>query len=108
MLICSCNIIAKREIEDVVRKFLAEDPWHLITPIKVYHEMEKRGRCCGCFPNVINIIVSETEMYHRDASTPDAVILPFIAKIKEEHQRCETSRQLLRLQAVSAKRAAQK
>lgn len=108
MLICSCNIIAKSEIEVVVREFLAQDPWQLITPMKVYYELEKRGRCCGCFPNVINIIVSETEMFHRDASTPDAIILPFIAKIKEEHQRCETSRRLMRVQTRSAKQVSQK
>lgn len=104
MLICSCNFIAKSEIEEVVRKFLSEDPWQLITPVKVYYELEQRGRCCGCFPNVVNIIVSEIEMFHRDASTPDTVILPFIAKIKEVHQHCETARRLMRVQAVSLKK----
>lgn len=90
MLVCSCNVISKADIEDVIRTFLDEDPWHVITPGKVYHAMQKRGRCCGCFPNVINIIVAEIENYHRDAETPDAEILPFIARLRSEYQRTQT------------------
>ena len=58
--------------------------------------MKKRGRCCGCFPNVISIIVDVTERYHREIETPDDKIIPFIQKIQAEHQRCETVRMLAR------------
>ena len=108
MLVCSCNIIVKDEIVEVIRGFLDEDRWTLITPSRVYHEMEKRGRCCGCFPNVINIIVSETEKFHQGAETPEAKIVPFIAEIREEHNRCETARLLMQRQRLEEKRAAQK
>jgi hypothetical protein len=64
MLVCHCNIITSQEIEDVILEFLAADPWEIIVPNKVYHAMEKRGRCCGCFPNVVDIIISVTENYH--------------------------------------------
>ena len=90
MLICSCNVISKADIENVIRTFLDEDPWHLITPGKVYHAMKKRGQCCGCFPNVINIIVAEIENFHRDAETPDAEIMPFIARLRSEYQRTQS------------------
>ncbi len=92
MLICSCNVISKADIENVIRTFLDEDPWHLITPGKVYHAMKKRGQCCGCFPNVINIIVAEIENFHRDAETPDAEIMPFIARLRSEYQRTQSIR----------------
>jgi bacterioferritin-associated ferredoxin len=67
MLVCHCNIISEREIEETIRGMLADDPWQLIVPGKVYHAMEKQGRCCGCFPNVVDIIIRVTEDYHRNA-----------------------------------------
>jgi bacterioferritin-associated ferredoxin len=64
MLVCQCNVITSRDVEKIVRQFLDEDPWQLIVPAKVYHEMGKRGLCCGCFPNVVDIIIEVTEKYH--------------------------------------------
>lgn len=96
MIVCSCNVILKNEIEGVVVGLLDEDAWRLITPGVVYHAMKKRGRCCGCFPNVISIILEVTERYHRDRETPDEKIIPFIQKIRDEHLRCETARALAR------------
>ncbi|HTJ58887.1 MAG TPA: (2Fe-2S)-binding protein [Devosiaceae bacterium] len=64
MLVCHCNIITDRDIEKVITGFLEEDPWQLIVPAKVYHELGKRGVCCGCFPNVVDIIIRVTENYH--------------------------------------------
>ena len=64
MLVCHCNIISQKEIEDVILGFLRDDAWQLLVPTKVYRELGKRGRCCGCFPNVVDIIVEVTEKYH--------------------------------------------
>jgi hypothetical protein len=64
MLVCHCNVITDRDIERVVLDLLDQDPWQLIVPAKVYHEMGKRGICCGCFPNVVDIIIRVTETYH--------------------------------------------
>lgn len=64
MLICHCNVITSREIEGIVRDFLSADPWAIIVPAKVYHALGKRGRCCGCFPNVVDIIGDVTQKYH--------------------------------------------
>jgi bacterioferritin-associated ferredoxin len=66
MLICHCNVITDREIEAVIRAFLAADPWEIIVPAKVYRELGKRGRCCGCFPNVVDIITRVTQIYHAE------------------------------------------
>lgn len=65
MITCHCNYITEAEIEEVVLGFLQEDPWQLVVPNKVYHEMGKRGRCCGCFPSVIDIIVRTILEFHR-------------------------------------------
>lgn len=94
MIVCSCNYILKHEIEEVIQSFLMEDAWTLVTPGRVYAALAKRGKCCGCFPNVINVIVSVTRNFHREQNTPEADIIPFISRIIEEHERCDTVRQL--------------
>ena len=96
MIVCSCNVIMKREIEDVVLEILRDDAWQLITPGVVYHAMQKRGRCCQCFPNVIQIIVDVSERFHRELNTPECEVIPFLERIRVEHQRCETVRMLAR------------
>ncbi|MEM6666324.1 MAG: (2Fe-2S)-binding protein [Pseudomonadota bacterium] len=95
VIVCSCNIISKSEIVAVVRDFLRADPWQLITAGKVYAAMAKRGKCCGCFPGVIDIIVATAEDFHREMATHEAEIIPFISRIREEHERCQTMRTLL-------------
>lgn len=64
MLVCQCNVITDREIEQVILSLLREDPWAIIVPAKVYKELEKRCKCSGCVPNVVDIITKVTEEYH--------------------------------------------
>ncbi len=64
MLVCHCNLITEKEIEETIIDLLEQDPWNLIVPAKVYHTLQKRGRCCGCFPNVVETIIRVTENYH--------------------------------------------
>jgi bacterioferritin-associated ferredoxin len=64
MLVCQCNVITDREIKEVILSFLREDPWEIIVPAKVYRELEKRCKCAGCVPNVIDMITRLTEEYH--------------------------------------------
>lgn len=102
MIVCHCNLITTEEIEDTIRSFLDDDPWQLIVPLQVYHAMEKRGKCCGCFPNVINIIVRVVTDYHETQMTPEAEIISFIDRIKEKHESCVTAERLMRQRRVSA------
>lgn len=73
MLVCQCNVITDRDIKRVIRAFLADDPWQIIVPAKVYRELEKRCKCSGCVPNVIDLITEVTAEYHRElaAGAPD-------------------------------------
>ena len=105
MIVCSCNVVTLGEIEDVIVGFLQADEWRLITAGMVYHAMKKRGKCCSCFPRVIDVIVRVSEGYHRQRATPDAEIIPFISAIRDEHERCETARALA--QAAKAARLRQ-
>ncbi|MGX5721100.1 (2Fe-2S)-binding protein [Shinella zoogloeoides] len=86
MLVCSCNFITEKEIVDVINGLLDEDCWQLIVPAKVYHAMQKRGRCCGCFPNVVDIIIRTTEAYHARRDSTDAEIFDFMTRLKQFHE----------------------
>jgi bacterioferritin-associated ferredoxin len=57
MIVCSCNIITRRDIEGVIERILAEDPFAVLTPGLIYHRLGKRGKCGGCFPHLIRIMM---------------------------------------------------
>jgi bacterioferritin-associated ferredoxin len=57
MIVCSCNIITRREVEAVIEEILAEDLYAVLTPNLLYHRLGRRGKCCGCFPHVTEILV---------------------------------------------------
>eukprot|EP01035_Chromulina_nebulosa_P062079 gene62079-84900_t len=82
MMVCSCNVITDRDIREVIISLLDEDCWQLIVPGKVYHAMQKRGRCCGCFPNVVDIIVRTTEDYHLRRQPEGDEVVDFIARLR--------------------------
>lgn len=84
MIVCSCNVVSERDIEECVTAFLEEDPWQFVTAGKVYREMEKRGRCCACFPGVVDIIVRVSEEHHRLLASPETKVIDFMARIKEQ------------------------
>ncbi|TPW32976.1 (2Fe-2S)-binding protein [Pararhizobium mangrovi] len=83
MIVCHCNLIAQKEIEDTIVEMLDEDRWQLIVPAKVYHAMGKRGRCCGCFPNVVDTIIRVTRDYHAERHSTPSEIVDFMARLEE-------------------------
>lgn len=82
MLICHCNVITEKEIEDAVRGLLEADPWQLIVPGKVYHALARRGRCCGCLPNVVETIIRVTENYHARSRGDGVEIVSFLDRVR--------------------------
>ena len=57
MIVCSCNIITRGDIEAVIEEILHKDPYAVLTPNLLYHRLGRRGKCCGCFPHVSRILV---------------------------------------------------
>ena len=57
MIVCSCNIITRGDIEAVIERLLADDAYAVLTPNLIYHRLGRRGRCCGCFPLVTEVMV---------------------------------------------------
>lgn len=72
MLVCHCNVITDKEITRIIRDFLAEDPWAIIVPAKVYKALEQRCKCSGCVPSVVDLITSVTAAYHREIAAAAA------------------------------------
>ncbi|ESR22409.1 (2Fe-2S)-binding protein [Lutibaculum baratangense] len=70
MIVCHCNVITRKEIEEVVDRLLAADPYCVVTPGRIYHRLGKRGRCCNCFPLVVQILVERVERTHREEGLP--------------------------------------
>ncbi len=86
MLVCSCNYITDTEIREVITELLDQDCWQLIVPAKVYHAMGKRGRCCGCFPNVVEIIIKTTEEYHAERHSTTAEVIDYMSRLRQLHE----------------------
>ena len=87
MLLCQCNMITSKEIEDIVLDLLHADPWQLVVPAKVYGELNRRAKCGGCVPNVVDIIVRVTENYHAQQAlqSGDVISLPTgLEKLKKQ------------------------
>jgi bacterioferritin-associated ferredoxin len=87
MLVCQCNMITSKQVEDIVLELLHQDPWQLVVPAKVYKELARRAKCGGCVPNMVDIIVRVTENYHlQQASTPGELIEleTRLAKLKQQ------------------------
>jgi hypothetical protein len=82
MIVCHCNLITEKEIEDAIIELLEEDSWMLIVPARVYHRLEKRGRCCGCFPNVVETIIRVTEDYHARSETDGADVVSHLERVR--------------------------
>ena len=97
MLVCSCNYITDKDIKDTIVQLLDEDCWQLIVPAKVYHAMSKRGRCCGCFPNVVDLIIRTTEEYHAMRHSTEAELTVYMSRLRqfhEENRRADIERRL--------------
>lgn len=82
MIVCHCNVLKRNQIEETIVDLLDADPWRLIVPVQVYHTMNKRGRCCGCFPDVVDLIVETTAAYHQQNATPEAEIVSLIERVR--------------------------
>lgn len=78
MLVCSCNFIIDVEICDVINVFFEEDCWQLIVFGKVYYVMQKCGCCCGCFLNVVDIIVLIMEEFYCKCNFVDEKVVDFM------------------------------
>lgn len=75
MIVCHCNFITKADLERAVREILREDPSARLDPRFVYAHLEKRGKCCGCFPQAERVVgeMLDAAMGEVDGGRLDAV-----------------------------------
>ena len=94
MIVCSCNIVSRKDIEDVIMDILHADEWQLITPGKVFQAVSARGKCCGCFPGVIDIIVETTQRYHTQMQSPEPQVVKLLNRIAAQRLRMENAKKM--------------
>ena len=82
MLICHCNVITEKEIEETIVELLDKDPWNSSCRRKSITRLHKRGRCCGCFPNVVETIIRVTENYHARSEAGGADIVSHLDRVR--------------------------
>ncbi|WP_248307261.1 MULTISPECIES: (2Fe-2S)-binding protein [unclassified Devosia] len=87
MLVCQCNMITSKQIEDIVLELLEQDPWQLVVPAKVYRELERRAKCGGCVPNVVDIIVRVTESFHLQQARSPGELVDVQARLEKLKQK---------------------
>ncbi|PWW01494.1 hypothetical protein DFR52_102156 [Hoeflea marina] len=71
---------------------LNADEWQLITPGKVFQAVSARGKCCGCFPGVIDIIVETTQRYHTQMQSPEPQVVDLLKRIAGQRRRMEDAK----------------
>jgi len=92
MLVCHCNVISDGEIEAVILELLREDRWQMIVPGKVFRALAKRGKCAGCVPNMVDIIVKVTENYHLQKAATSAELIDVRAWLEAQRRKLEGDR----------------
>lgn len=68
MLICSCNLIRRRDIRRAVEELLADDPFHVLTPGSMFRRLGCRPRCAGCFPMIVALVHEEAERLQEESA----------------------------------------
>ena len=84
MLICYCNILLRKGIEAAILRLLQADPWELIVPAKLYHSLGRRGRCCTCFPNVVEAISGVTKAFYARAEDEGEDVASHLQRVRGE------------------------
>lgn len=81
MIMCHCNVITQADIERTVYGLLDRNQWDIILPDAVYRALIQEGRCCGCYPLVIEEITRIVTQYHTQKHTPRAKIADLVQRI---------------------------
>lgn len=101
MIICHCNIISKADIDGVIASLLADDPWIHLTPGAVLHGLNKRGKCCSCFPTLIDVMIVTVDEI-RNGDSPHVPI--FADQARHAERRRWAERTLTHLRALKHRR----
>ncbi len=56
MIICSCNVISDKELEEGIARLQATYPHRKLTAGMVYRSLGKSFRCKGCLPLAVQVV----------------------------------------------------
>jgi bacterioferritin-associated ferredoxin len=61
MIVCSCNLITAKDVDDAVDALRTADPFVVLTPGLIYRHLGKRPSCGSCLPLVSKLMVIHDE-----------------------------------------------
>ncbi|MBN8999163.1 MAG: (2Fe-2S)-binding protein [Rhizobiales bacterium] len=56
MIVCSCNVLTKRDVLDIAERLASEQPGRPITPARIYRALGAKAQCTLCFALVRKLI----------------------------------------------------
>ncbi len=59
MILCSCTVLTRKELQESVTVILREDPQAVITPGRLFHRCGRRMNCARCATLIDQEIVKE-------------------------------------------------
>lgn len=67
MILCSCTVLTKAQLQAAVTDMLHQDPYAVITPGRLFHACGRRMECARCAGLVDTEIARELERHGRAA-----------------------------------------
>jgi bacterioferritin-associated ferredoxin len=61
MIVCSCTMIASKDIAEAVSALRTKDPFVVLTPGLIYRQLGKRPSCGSCLPLISKLMVAFDE-----------------------------------------------
>jgi hypothetical protein len=83
MIVCSCNVICDRHIEDGLLEILTQPNAPIPTPGVVYRHLRKRMNCCGCAPLAVETIYKKVEVLERRGAISPGICARARSKLVE-------------------------
>ena len=68
MIVCSCNVICHRKIEQAVERMFEADPNVVLTPGKVYKAVGHRPKCATCLFHIAKLMHAHRESLEKEAA----------------------------------------
>lgn len=83
MIVCSCNVISDRDIEEALLEILPQPNAPIPTPGIIYRHLRKRMNCCGCAPLTVETIYKKVDELEQRGAIPPIVCAKARTKLIE-------------------------
>lgn len=79
MIVCSCTRMSDKDVRRAIERIFSKDPYAVVTPGRVYHELGLKLVCHGCRPLISDEIIKQTRRHYDSLE----IVLQNIEEISE-------------------------